>query len=61
MVNKPTEAELIRQMGDRLAKINGLDAVESKTDDTPVDDDTILIGSNPYGTTYQGLLRDNEG
>ena len=32
MVNKPTEAELIRQMGDRLAKINGLDAVESKTD-----------------------------
>ena len=61
MVNKPTEAELIRQMGDRLAKINGLDAVESKTDDTLVDDDTILIGSNPYGTPYQGLLRDNEG
>jgi hypothetical protein len=61
MVNKPTEAELIRQMGDRLAKINGLDAVESKTDDTLVDDDTILIGANPYGTPYQGLLRDNEG
>lgn len=61
MVNKPTEAELIRQMGDRLAKINGLDDVESKTDDNIVNDDTILIGSNPYGTPYQGLLRDNEG
>ena len=62
MVNKvKTEAELIREMGDRLAKINGLDTAESNTTDNLVNSDTIAIGTNLYGTPYQGLLRDNEG
>ena len=62
MVNKvKTEAELIREMGDRLAKINGLDTAESNTTDNLVNSDTIAIGTNPYGNPYQGLLRDNEG
>ena len=40
MVNKvKTEAELIREMGDRLAKINGLDTAESNTTDNLVNSD----------------------
>ena len=44
-----------------LARINDFDTVESNTTDNLVNSDTIAIGTNPYGTPYQGLLRDNEG
>ena len=51
---KKSEAELIRDLGNRLAKINGLDNTES--DDYQPENDSILIASNPYGTKYEDFV-----
>jgi len=62
MVEKKSPAQEIRDLGNRLAKINGLDNVESNMINQPDNDnDTIVIGSNPYGSTYQDLLKAKEG
>ena len=53
MVEK-SAAEQIRDLGNRLAKINGLDNAES--DKQQPEDDNILIASSPYGTKYEDFI-----
>ena len=53
MVEK-SAAEQIRDLGNRLAKINGLDNPES-TEQQP-ENDNILIASSPYGTKYEDFI-----
>ena len=54
MVEKKTPAQEIRDLGNRLAKINGLDNAES--DKQQPEDDNILIASSPYGTKYEDFI-----
>ena len=53
MVEK-SAAEQIRDLGNRLAKINGLDNVESN--EPQPENDSILIASSPYGTKYEDFI-----
>ncbi len=53
MVEK-SAAEQIRDLGNRLAKINGLDNVESN--EQQPENDNILIASSPYGTKYEDFI-----
>ena len=57
-----SEAELIRDLGDRLAKINGLGEgnLEAESTDSSPQNDNILIASNPYGTSYADTLDGEE-
>tara|TARA_Y100000389_G_C17006842_1_gene292165 strand:+ start:174 stop:356 length:183 start_codon:yes stop_codon:yes gene_type:complete len=59
MVEKKTPAQEIRDLGNRLAQINGLDNAESN-EQKPINVDTIAIASNPYGSTYKDILAAKE-
>ncbi len=59
MVEKKTPAQEIRDLGNRLAQINGLDNAESN-EQKPINVDTIAIASNPYGSSYEDLLAAKE-
>jgi len=59
MVEKKTPAQEIRDLGNRLAQINGLDNPESN-EQKPINVDTIAIASNPYGSTYADILAAKE-
>ena len=58
MVEKKTPAQEIRDLGNRLAQINGLDA--ESNEQKPINVDTIAIASNPYGSTYADILAAKE-
>ena len=55
---KKSEAEQIRDLGNRLAKINGLgdSNLEAESTDSLPQADNILIASNPYGTSYADVV-----
>ena len=59
MVEKKSPAQEIRELGNRLAMINGLGNAEVD-DHQPVNTDTIAIASNPYGSTYEDILAAKE-
>ena len=58
MVEKKTPAQEIRDLGNLLAQINGLDNVE--TPEQQPDNDTLVLASNPYGSSYEDLLAAKE-
>ena len=59
MVEKKSPAQEIRELGNRLAMINGLGNAEVD-EQQPVNVDTIAIASNPYGSTYEDILAAKE-
>jgi len=58
MVEKKTPAQEIRDLGNLLAQINGLDNVE--TPEQQPDNDTLVLASNPYGSSYADILAAKE-
>jgi len=58
MVEKKSPAQEIRDLGNLLAQINGLDNVE--TPEQQPDNDTLVLASNPYGSSYEDLLAAKE-
>jgi hypothetical protein len=58
MVEKKTPAQEIRDLGNLLAQINGLDNVEIP--EQQPDNDTLVLASNPYGSSYEDLLAAKE-
>ena len=58
MVEKKTPAQEIRDLGNILAQINGLDNVE--TPEQQADNDTLVLASNPYGSSYADILAAKE-
>jgi hypothetical protein len=59
MVEKKTPAQEIRDLGNRLAQINGLDNAEAEQA-AELDADMITIAPNPYGSTYEDILAAQE-
>ena len=58
MVEKKSPAQEIRELGNRLAMINGIGNVE--TPKQQPDNDTLVLASNPYGSSYEDLLAAKE-
>tara|TARA_B110000037_G_scaffold202666_1_gene245025 strand:- start:2197 stop:2376 length:180 start_codon:yes stop_codon:yes gene_type:complete len=58
MVEKKSPAQEIRELGNRLAMINGIGNVE--TPEQQPDNDTLVLASNPYGSSYEDLLAAKE-
>ena len=58
MVEKKSPAQEIRELGNRLAMINGLGNAE--TPEQQPDNDTLVLASNPYGSSYEDLLAAKE-
>lgn len=58
MVEKKSPAQEIRELGNRLAMINGIGNVE--TPEQQLDNDTLVLASNPYGSSYADLLAAKE-
>jgi|14BtaG_2_1085337.scaffolds.fasta_scaffold166855_2 hypothetical protein len=60
MVEKKTPAQEIRELGNRLAMINGIGNTEVDSQQQETNVDTIAIASNPYGSTYADILAAKE-
>jgi hypothetical protein len=60
MVEKKSPAQEIRELGNRLAMINGIGNAEVDEQQQETNVDTIAIASNPYGSSYEDILAAKE-